>query len=302
MNIQIPSPILARLQVMFNSGMTLQEVTEALELELTDDAHEPASAEGDIAGSRAEAPEGKPEGKPEDGPEIEPEEAPVLVQQSPPVVVTPEKAATLPPEVGDYLYGLVKGVQKLGEQVYGLAGHVKVRKSNSLSKTSHNLIASTQSIAKLVNAINRYVPAQVIEGSGPTIDLDQWKRSSSPAKTSTASTGETGKKTTKKSTSSKSEMPILPESKLPEPKAPLAADEIKDDGKLKLPQPKSRGGAISPTDKPAQTKVDPMVRTAPPSNGSDVHSRIAAALDQITRISSEQDDDEGDAAKRPESK
>jgi len=224
MKTQIPSPVLARLQVMFNSGMTLQEVTEALELEVTEAVQNPPPPQPDqVPELQAEVPDAQPAER-------------VPEPQNPlPDVSSAAAIDALPSEVVDYLFRLVNGVQKLGEQVYGLAGHDKVRNSKSLSKTSQDLIATTQSIAKLVNAVNRYVPSEIVEGSGPKTNLEKWEKPPALPKMSSSPTTAPEQKTGQKVSSSKPKAAKISESRIPRPDR-----EAKGGSRLTVSQAKSK--------------------------------------------------------------
>jgi hypothetical protein len=111
---------------MFTSGMTLQEVIKALDLELS---------------------------------EKEAREKPAEVSDTPHQVNEPETdRSKMPPEVLDDLFALIRTVQKLGSESYSLAGHEKVRSSESLAEISKKLSLTTQTVAKLVTAISRFAP------------------------------------------------------------------------------------------------------------------------------------------------
>jgi hypothetical protein len=133
MTTRIPSLLLARLQVMFTSGMTLKEVTEALDLEIAEEA---------VKGAAEEKTE-----EPTSPAEVKETEVPPSVDS--------EK---LPPAVLNHLFALVRAVQKLGADSYALAGHEDVRSSESLAEISKSLGTTTQSVAKLVNVISSFAP------------------------------------------------------------------------------------------------------------------------------------------------
>jgi len=272
MKIEIPSPVLVRLQVMFNSGMTVQEVTEALELDLIDEAsgtdpeQHPIDATEEIEPEIQEAPAVDAEGT---------EENPLGLN---------EKA--FPAEAVDYLFGLTSAIQDMGAGVYALAGHANVRNSKSLSNMSQNLISSMQTVAKLVNAVNRYVPSADAEEMGPTVAMDRWvvsppgeKRESPP------SSGPTAK----------------PKARPPIPQGVKPNGDTRVERRLKVPQPRKTVMPAAPvapptpssTPTPSNRRTDPPIRKAAPATGTDLQSRIASTLDQIEGVP-----DKPDGAKR----
>jgi len=271
MKIEIPSPVLVRLQIMFNSGMTLQEVTEALELDLIDETSDTVP----------------------DQPLAHPietsEKIELETQETPPAV--PEEGMenavalgenTVPAEAVDYLFGLTSAVQDLGGDVYDLAGHAKVRNSKSLSKVSQNLISSMQTVAKLVNAVNRYVPAADFEEMGPTVATDRWVVPSP---------------TEKRSSSPSSKVNTKPKSLPPIPQGVKPGRDPKVERRLKVPQPRKNAMPApsvapptpSPTVTPSNRRTDPPVRKVAPATDTDFQSRIASTLDQIDEASGKQD-------------
>ena len=269
MKIEIPSPVLVRLQVMFNSGMTVQEVTEALELDLIDE----------ISGTDPEqhAIDAIEEVEPEkhEAPPAEPEE-------------TAENTVTLnekkfPAEAVDYLFGLTSAVQDLGAGIYALGGHANVRNSRSLSKMSQNLISSMQTVAKLVNAVNRYVPSADVDAMAPAVATDRWvvsppveKRKSPPSSDSNAK----------------------PKARPPIPEGVKPNSDARVERRLKVPQPRKTvmpAPPIAPptpgsTPTPSHRRTDPPMRKATPATGADFQSRIASTLDQIEGVPDKQDE------------
>ncbi len=154
MTTKISSLLLARLQVMFTSGMTLQEVTEALDLEL---------AEKEVADIEEKTPDIDPalDTPPEPASEQASEPAPEPASEpGPSPSVDPTK---LPPAVLNHLFALVRAVQKLGGESYSLAGHDAVRKSETLLGISKSISDSTQSVAKIVNVISGFAPELTVD-------------------------------------------------------------------------------------------------------------------------------------------
>jgi len=271
MKIEIPSPVLIRLQIMFNSGMTLQEVTEALELDLVD---ETSDAVPELAAVH---------------PVETSEKIELQTQETPPAVLEDgvENVVALgedavPAEAVDYLFGLTSAVQDLGSDVYALAGHAKVQNSKSLSKISQNLISSMQTVAKLVNAVNRYVPAADSEEMGPAVATERWVVPSP---------------TEQRSSSPPSNADIKSKSLPPIPQGVRPGRDPKDERRLKVPQPRKvtmpapsvAPPTPGPTVTPSNRKTDPQVRKAAPAMGADFQSRITSTLDQIEEASGKQD-------------
>jgi len=264
MKIEIPSPMLVRLQVMFNSGMTLQEVCEALELETVDPA--PEALQNSMPPQSMAPPEPQ-------------------VQESPAAADTAiaAKSGSLPTEVIDGLYGLVGAVQELGKDVYTFAGHDKVRKSRSLSKTGQSLVSSTQSIAKLVNAINRYLPANPAEGTGPTAQKERWADPSAPSKTPSP------KGLNRKPV----EEPDSTNGKFTKPKEPQAISPKlgKNEGIRPGLPPRREDKALSMSKSNSiSSGARPPASPAPSMINADFYSRIASVLGQIDGAKSNQID------------
>jgi len=160
MSIKIPSPILARLQVMFNSGMSLHEVSRALELELTDSVTPQVPDQNRPHPPQRKSPQAT---APESVPRPAPSKAPETVSNS------------LPQDVVNYLPGLTRAIEKIDKDVHSLSQHVKVKKSKSLSKASQNLIDYTQSLADLVSTINGFVPETPGQNSDQNADKTEVK-------------------------------------------------------------------------------------------------------------------------------
>jgi len=260
MKTKISSSVLAKLEEMFNSGMTFQDVSEALENEVVT---EPPVG-----------PSTPPLTQPEPGPESQNK-------------LSGEGARTepgtdfLPPEMIDFLYGLVSAVQNLGEGVHSLSVHDKVQKSTSLSKVSQNLAASTQSVAELINAINRNLSGRDNDRTLPTIDMNKWLTLPAPVKSASASP-----RPSARSFSAKRASPISNLAKPSTVPAVQAAIEESNETKLMVPQPKLRQTPPVVAPAPQRQRNDLPVPLATKVGGADVRSKMAAALDQITKIAS----------------
>jgi hypothetical protein len=286
MKTTISSPILARLQIMFNSGMTLQEVSEALELELVDSPPED-NGSPEIR-DMVEAP------SEEDGA--------VLVEGN-----------SLTAETVDYFLGLINATQKLGDDVFKVAGHEKVGRSKSLSKSTKSLISSTRSVTKLVNAIASLVPETSDANNGQSVNMDDWPGSTPDSKNGSSDNQSDSRSYTAKSKEEKSDQVDAPEPKSEKadegeeskrkkekPDAEKPQVPASSEGKLAVPQPRSAKPTPDPApdpkpvqDAPASPKPAPLPKPSePPEDGNDVHSKIASALDQITQIANERDQGE----------
>jgi len=284
MKTKIPTPVLAQLQEMFHSGMTLQDVTEAFEDE--------------TSGGRSDA-------------RIRP--LPLHRDQPLPKIFTDDPINTnetiksarvtgcdqkmLPSQSLDVFQKLVAAVQKLGEGIYILRGHEKVRNSVSLSKASKSLVSSTQSLAKQINTINGLLPYRDTASSGADINRHDRRVANAPIQASPKPAT-----TPDQNILAKSPPNVLSPARSPTP-IQSGTTPVKKNTKVKaasgLIVPKPKFKRIKPTSKavsPSSDRPSPPPMT-PNAVGPDVQSKITAAIDQIASITRIYDDDNIDLEK-----